>query len=265
MEKYVPDGFGNAPVKCIAVSAHKDDTEMFALKGIADCYGKGGFVAVVLTDGGGCPRAPQYAGVSDEDMAELRTAEQKRVAAKGGYTALWLLEKSSAEVKECSDSLVGELAEILRQYPSVETLYLHNPFDAHPTHVAACVAAIKAVNLLNEDEKPRKIYGCEVWRGLDWLADRDRVALDVSGYDALAAALMDEFETQNAAKRYDIAAQARRNANATFGHSHENDVSESVIYAVDMTSLAHGETLDDFAERMVADFVSSLCRDIWHK
>lgn len=265
MEKFVPDGFGGAPVKCIAVSAHKDDTEMFALKGIADCFGKGGFVAVVLTDGGGCPRAPQYVGVSDEDMAELRTAEQKRAATKGGYTALWLLEKSSAEVKECSDALVNELAEILRRYPRVETLYLHNPFDAHPTHVAACVAAIKAVNLLKDDEKPRKIYGCEVWRGLDWVADCDKVALDVSGYDGLAASLMDEFVTQNAAKRYDIAAQARRNANATFGHSHENDVSSSVIYAVDMTELACGADFDAFAEKILADFGASFHREVWHK
>ena len=91
MEKFVPASAGDKDVKFLAVSAHKDDMEMFAFDGIVrSARGEGGFVGVVLTDGGACPRAPQFAGVSDEDMAELRSAEQKRAAETGGYNAPYL-------------------------------------------------------------------------------------------------------------------------------------------------------------------------------
>ena len=111
---------------------------------------------------------------------------------------------------------------------------------------------------MNDDEKPRKIYGCEVWRDLDWVADEDKVVFDVSGYETLASDLMSVFVTQNAVKRYDIAALARRRANATFCQSHEGDKAQSLIYALDMTEIAHGTDVEAFAGRILDDFKNSL-------
>ena len=257
MEKFVPKSARGAEVKYFAVSAHKDDVEMLALDGIFKCRDTGGFAAAVLTDGGQCPRSAEYAAVSDEDMALLRAAEQKRAAEAGRYEELYLFEKSSAEVKrqakEGGDAVLG-LAEIFRAHPRLEALYLHNPFDRHPTHVAAFETAIKAVNLLKDDEKPRKIYGCEVWRDLDWLADCDKVAMDVSGSDALAAELMDCFVSQNAVKRYDVASAARRKANATFYQSHEGDEATAIVYGVDMTCLAYGVPVGNFVKEKIENF-----------
>ena len=45
MEKFVPKSARGAEVKYFAVSAHKDDVEMLALHGIAECYENGGFAA----------------------------------------------------------------------------------------------------------------------------------------------------------------------------------------------------------------------------
>ena len=133
MEKFVPRSAQGAPVRCMAVSAHKDDVEMIAIDGIFRCCENGGFAAAVLTDGGQCPRSEAYAAVSDEDMAELRSAEQKRAAEAGRYEALWLFERTSAEVKRTAKEgggLVAELAAVLSGLPRLETLYLHNPFDS---------------------------------------------------------------------------------------------------------------------------------------
>ena len=157
-------------MRYVAVSAHKDDMEMFALGGIAAAYRDGGFAGVVLTDGGACPRAPRYAEVDDEDMAAIRTAEQKRAAETGRYEELCLFERSSDAVKEAAKAqggLVDELAEVLSRYPRVEAAFVHNPFDEHPTHVAAFVTAIRAFSALPEEIRPERVYGCEVWRGLD--------------------------------------------------------------------------------------------------
>lgn len=92
MEKFVPKSARGAEVKYFAVSAHKDDVEMLALDGIFKCRDTGGFAAAVLTDGGQCPRSAEYAAVSDEDMALLRAAEQKRAAEAGRYEELYLFE-----------------------------------------------------------------------------------------------------------------------------------------------------------------------------
>lgn len=257
MEKFVPGSAKGARVRYMAVSAHKDDVEMLALDGIYRAYRDGGFAAAVLTDGGQCPRSGAYASVSDEDMALLRTAEQKRAAEAGRYEKLYLFERSSAEVKLAAKeggALVEELAAVLRENPCLDALYLHNPFDRHPTHVAACLVALAAVNSLPEEMKPRAVYGCEVWRDLDWLAEGDKVAMDVSGSEELSAALMSCFESQNAVKRYDIAAAARRAANATFYQSHEGDEATSLIYGVDMTPLVRGTSLAEFVESKLEDF-----------
>ena len=261
MEKFVPRSAQGAPVRCMAVSAHKDDAEMIALDGIFRCYENGGFAAAVLTDGGQCPRSGAYAAVSDADMAELRSAEQKRAAEAGRYEALWLFERTSAEVKRTAKeggALADELARVLAGLPRLETLYLHNPFDSHPTHVAACEVALAAVNRLPEEMRPERILGCELWRDLDWLADEDKVALDVSGSDALAAKLMACFVSQNAVKRYDIASAARRAANATFYQSHAGDASTALIYSVDMTELAYGAGLAGFVDAKIGAFRRSV-------
>ena len=261
MEKFVPRSAQGAPVRCMAVSAHKDDVEMIAIDGIFRCCENGGFAAAVLTDGGQCPRSEAYAAVSDEDMAQLRSAEQKRAAEAGRYEALWLFERTSAEVKRTAKEgggLVAELAAVLSGLPRLETLYLHNPFDSHPTHVAACEVALAAVRALPEDRRPERVLGCELWRDLDWLADEDKIALDVSGSDALAARLMSCFVSQNAVKRYDIAAAARRAANATFYQSHAGDEATALVYAVDLTPLAYGADLAAFAREKLENFRKSL-------
>ena len=262
MEKFVPKSASGAAVRYMAVSAHKDDVEMLALDGIFKAYREGGgFAAAVLTDGGQCPRSKEYAAVGDEDMALLRTAEQKRAAEAGRYEALWLFERTSAEVKRTAKEgggLVAELAAVLSGLPRLETLYLHNPFDSHPTHVAACEVALAAVRSLPEDRRPERVLGCELWRDLDWLADEDKIALDVSGSDALAARLMSCFVSQNAVKRYDIAAAARRAANATFYQSHAGDEATALVYAVDLTPLAYGGDISGFAREKLANFRKSL-------
>ena len=88
MEKFVPVGANDDNVRYLAVSAHKDDMEMFAFDGIVKAYGKNAFAGVVLTDGGACPRAEQFKDVSDDDMAELRHAAPEKAAGKSGHAPL---------------------------------------------------------------------------------------------------------------------------------------------------------------------------------
>lgn len=264
MEKYIPKSAVGRQVKYLAVSAHKDDIEMMAFDGILRGQNDG-FAAVVLTHGGACPRADEYLDINDEDMAELRTAEQKRAAEIGGYEVLYLFEKSSDEVKARDAAIIDGLYTILSQSTRLDTLYLHNPFDRHPTHVSACLAALEAIKRLPDDKKPQKVLGCEVWRGLDWLPDKYRIALNVSGKEALQSRLMACFSSQNACKRYDLASLARQTANATYNESHAVDVARSITFAMDLTDVAYGkESLDKLCNQILLDFAVEVRYNLGH-
>ncbi len=64
------------------------------------------------------------------------------------------------------------------------------------------------------------MYGCEVWRDLDWLNDDEKVLLDCSQHQNIARALSSVFDSQIiGGKRYDLAVEGRRAANATFGRN----------------------------------------------
>lgn len=107
------------------------------------------------------------------------------------------------------------------------------------------------------DERPKHLYGCEVWRDLDWMCDSDKIAFDVSPHENLQAALLGVFDSQIAGgKRYDLATLGRRRAHATYHASHAVDAATSIAFAMDLTPLLRDDTLSvrDLAEAHVRRF-----------
>jgi len=243
-EVFVPDGM---PVEAalartthLGIGAHQDDLEILALHGILACFQQDGlwFSGVVVTDGSGSPRDGDYREYSDEAMRAIRRREQKKAAAVGEYAAQILLDHPSGAAKDPhSRMVVDDLVKIFRgAHP--ECVYTHNLADKHDTHVGVALKVIQAIRSLPEGERPEKVYGCEVWRDLDWLADADKVAFDVSAHENLQAALLGVFDSQIAGgKRYDLATMGRRRANATYFASHGVDVSSGMVFAMDLTPL----------------------------
>jgi len=108
-----------------------------------------------------------------------------------------------------------------------------------------------------------------MWRDLDWLGDDEKVVHDVGGCDALAEKLNGVFASQIAGgKRYDLAVMGRRRANATFYKSHGIDRSNALAFAMDLTPLAHDDSLDIVAyvsgaiDRFRDDVVAKLSKRI---
>ncbi|MDX2080622.1 MAG: PIG-L family deacetylase [Terrimicrobiaceae bacterium] len=258
MRVHVPDGtpFPGALERCthLGICAHQDDLEFLAFHGIVACHGRTDrwFGGVVCTDGAGSARQGRYAGCSDEDMKEIRAAEQERAADLGEYGIVIQLGLSSRAAKDAADTgLRSSLSEIL-SHIRPEVVYTHNPADKHDSHLAVFAAAIETLRSLDPARRPKAVYGCEGWRNLDWLDDREKVVLDVSGHDALARELNAVFDSQIAGgKRYDLAVEGRRRAHATFFDSHACDAADSVIYAMDLTPLVEQPGLD------IGDWVTS--------
>ena len=88
------------------------------------------------------------------------------------------------------------------------------------------------------EERPEKVYGCEVWRDLDWVNDDEKVYMDCGPHPNLMRCLSAVFDSQIVGgKRYDLAAEGRRLANATFSASHACDTYSALNYAMDLTPL----------------------------
>ncbi len=250
-EVFIPD---NKPVSDalqrithLGIGAHQDDLELMAFHGILACYGKGDlwFGGVTCTNGSGSPRAGIYSDFSDAQMMAVRRREQNAAAVVGGYGAMIHLDYPSAVVRSAEDAFLKSDLKLVLSRMQPQVVYTHNPADKHDTHVGVAVAAIQAMRELPHSRRPRKVWGCELWRNLDWLPDSDKVLMDVSGRDNLAGALNGIFDSQIAGgKRYDTAAIGRRHANATFFESHATDKAAQLIFGMDLSPLVADESLD---------------------
>ena len=265
---FIPDGVvaPEAYARCshLAIGAHQDDLEFMAFHGISSCYDQDGlwFGGVTCTDGGGSSRSGKYAETTDEAMKAIRAEEQRKAAKLGQYSFINQLAHSSAQVKdpEQRSSLIDELEMILLQ-SQPEVLYTHNPADKHATHVGTCLAVIEAIRRVPPFSRPKKVYGCEVWRDLDWLCDEDKIALDVCGHPELAKQLNACFDSQIAGgKNYGDAVIGRRRANATFHDSHSVDTVDQLWFAMDLTPLIEDDALSikDFVEAKLQRFQASV-------
>lgn len=266
-EVYIPDGAPAAVALArtthLCIAAHQDDIEIMAYHGIAACHGQAdkGFTGVVVTDGGGSPRAGKFASCTDEQMKAIRREEQRAAARLGRFAAAIQLAHPSATVKDARQTAVRDDIRALLSAMNPAVVYLHNPADKHDTHIAVFLRCLEALRALPREKRPARIYGCEVWRDLDWLLDADKQALDVSAHPRLAAELVAVFESQIAGgKRYDLATAGRRLANATFFTSHATDRATALTWAMDLTPLVQDETLS--AEQFTLGYLDRFRADV---
>ena len=266
-EIYVPDGSAVekalARTTHLAIGAHQDDNEIMAYHGILECFGRDDrhFTGVTVTNGAGSARDGIYARYTDEDMQKVRRAEQKKAAVVGDSAAHVFLDYTSGEVKDAKNvQVVADLKKVL-DAARPQVIYTHNLADKHDTHVATALRVIRALRELPRDSRPQRLYGCEVWRGLDWLNDDDKVIFNVEARENLAMSLVGVFDSQVCGgKRYDLATMGRRRANATYLASHGVDESTSLIFGVDLTPLIEDEQLK--AGEYIEGFINRFAKEV---
>ena len=246
----------------LCLAAHQDDIEIMASTPIIECFQREDrwFTGVVITDGRGSPRDGIYSHYSDEEMRMVRFKEQRKAAFIGEYAAQVMLDYPSKIIKDSTrPEPVKDLVTLLKT-TRPQTVYTHNLADKHDTHVGVALRVIAAVRRLPEELQPQKLYGCEVWRGLDWMLDTDKIGFDTSEHESLQTALIGVFDSQIAGgKRYDLASIGRRKANATYFQSHGVDASTGISFGMDLTPLIVDPNLDpeaftqNFSQRFADD------------
>jgi len=264
---FVPDG---QPVEAalartthLGISAHQDDLEIMAIDGILKCFQQPDrwFTGVLVTNGSGSPRTGLYANTTDEEMQAIRVREQQKAAIVGDYAAQVLLGYPSSVVKDSANKgPVQDLITVL-EATRPEVVYTHNLADKHATHVAVALRVIEAIRSLPADARPARLYGCEVWRDLNWLLDSDKVIFDTSAMENLQEALLGVFDSQiSGGKRYDLATMGRRRANATFFESHGVDNATGLAFGMDLTPLITDPSMDVGA--YVQTFIDRFANDV---
>ena len=264
---FVPDGLAAeaalARTTHMAVSAHQDDLEIMAVDGVLQCFQRDDqwFTGVVVTNGAGSPRSGLYERYTDEEMQVVRAKEQKKAAVLGEYAAQALLGYTSAAVKDrLNPDPIDDLVTLFT-LAKPKTVYTHNLADKHPTHVGVAVRVIEALRKLPAPARPQQLYGCEVWRDLDWMVDTDKVVFDLSAQEAVQAALLGVFDSQvSGGKRYDLATMGRRRAHATYYASHGTDVTTGLSFGMDLTPLITDPTRDILA--YVQSYVDRFAQDV---
>lgn len=248
----------------VGIGAHPDDLEILAFPGISECHQRDDawFAGIVVCDGAGSPRAGKYGHLSDVDMVERRRQEQRDAAALGNYSLVVQLGYSSAAVKTGEPELIDDLAILLQQlHPGA--LYTHSPADAHATHRATLAASVAALRTLPAANIAAKLYGVEVWRGLDWLPEPLRICLPIFDPDNLQSRLLGCHDSQiQGGKRYDIAIPARQRANATLSSHERVDEFEACSLAMDLRPLIEepGLAASELLERCLAQFRAELLK-----
>jgi LmbE family N-acetylglucosaminyl deacetylase len=200
----------------------------------------------VVNDGAGCAKDAQYKDYTDQQMIEVRKKEQKKAAVIGEYAAQFLLNHPTSKVEADQSGVLEDLETVL-SHCRPQVVYTHNFADKHDTHVAVVSRVITALRKLPADKRPQKVVGCEVWRDLDWLCDKDKVVMAVDEHENLGDSLMGVFDSQIAGgKRYDLATRGRRLAHATFFETHLVDEHKALIWGMDLTPLVQNPSLDYF-------------------
>ncbi|CAN5903842.1 hypothetical protein BH11VER1_BH11VER1_34510 [soil metagenome] len=264
---FIPDQANHAQafsrVTHLGIVSHQDDLEIAAYHGITECFRREDkwFGGIVVTNGSGSPRKGAYAHFTDEEMQEVRKHEQRKAAFVGEYSVMVQLGYPSEEVKHSNRAdVTADILTILKQ-TQPQFVYLHNPADRHDTHVATFLRCLEALRSLPKESRPQKVYGCEVWRKLDWLLNEDKVMLWVDQYPHLIGALLSVFDSQiSGGKRYDLAEEGIRRANATYFDSHTTDNTSALTFAMDLTPLIQDDTLNP--EEFTVGFVDGLKNDI---
>jgi len=262
-EIFVPDGL--SPEQALArtthlcIAAHQDDIEIMAAGPILDCFQqkKLWFTGVVVTDGRGSPRDELYKEYTDEEMRLVRFKEQRKAAVVGEYAAQVLLDFPSKIIKDSSRSEpLADIAALIRT-ARPKFVFTHNLADKHDTHVAVARRVITSIRSLDEAERPERLYGCEVWRDLDWMVDEDKISFNLTKHENLQAALLGVFDSQICGgKRYDLASMGRRRANATYFTSHGVDLTMGLSYGMDLTPLIKdtNKNVKDYVQEYIQRF-----------
>ncbi len=235
----------------LGIGAHPDDLEVMAGHGILECLNSETqhFFGVTCTTGAGSARSGAYKNKTDAEIVELRRQEQFESARLGQYAGVLMLGYASSDLKtQWNQQLIEDFLDILKK-TQPKVIYCHNLFDKHLTHVSVVSHVIESLRRLQW--QPEAFYGCEVWRGLDWLPDSEKTVLPIKDVSLIKKLISCHRSQTESGKDYAAATAGRMAANATFFEARDLDENQHQLFALDLMPLLinPGLSLQEFGRQ----------------
>ncbi len=190
---FVPDGTAVQDAFCrvthLGIGAHQDDLEIMAFHGIQKCFtSKDLWFGAVIVDRRrrlaagrrvrrfqrrSHGRAPAHRAEEGGHPRQLRRPRPAQPPEPGGQGRRE--RAGSGPIWSRSSRRRGPRSSTPTIRPTSTTPTSPSPSRPSPP-CASCAP----------DERPTTVYGCEVWRELDWMDDSDKVPLDVGRRESLS-------------------------------------------------------------------------------
>jgi len=139
-----------------------------------------------------------------------------------------------------------------------DVVYTHNIFDKNPIHQKLAQIVIDAIMLMDEESRPRLVYGCELNRALNWLPDKYRVTFDLSENKELQNRLIGVYDTKaEQSKNYAKAVMGRKMANATFITTEVDPGEEEkmIWYGINLSPVVQKNiSVKEYCTKILSDF-----------
>lgn len=259
---YLPKEGKKGPVKYLCICADAGDTEIMAIDGIQRGYRakKYTFATVITSDGLSLERAGKLAKATDRKVNTTKNREQKAAAEIGRYNSVYFLSHKTDEILDQeNEDIVNEYLEIIKELKP-RIIYTHSILDRDPTHVSVAVKVINALRKLRKGQMPAVLYGCEMWRDLDWVDPSKVISFDVSHNIRLQKQLINVHQSQNASRDFINATIGRRYVNATYSRSEKKKDAKLTARAINMTTLLRRKEypIKRFAMSFVDDLYTSI-------
>lgn len=164
----------------------------------------------------------------------------------------------SGEIKnQWNPKFFEQLKELLAK-TKPQAIYTHNPFDKHLTHVSVVGHLVECLRELQYS--PKEFYGCEVWRGLDWLPDSEKIVLPINDAPLVGELIACHKSQTEGGKDYAAATLGRLASNATFFDARDVDRNTHQLFAVDLLPLLQnpGMSFVEFAKHKIDPFAKSV-------
>ena len=177
-----------------------------------------------------------------------------------------LLDYSSKAIKDPKDERCIEDLRLMFTEMSPQFVYTHNLTDKHDTHVATALRVIEALRRIPATDRPKKLFGCEVWRSLDWLLDSIR-SPSTSARTKIYRRHCWVYMTSQIWwwKRYDLASMGRRKANATYFETHGLDTATGLAFGMDLTHLIEDDKkpINNFVQEYISRFAQAVADSLY--